>query len=410
MQELRFVLIIVGVVAIATVLLHGFWSSKKDGRQKFGNAPTKQKDKIQAKLSAMGLAADEKKESSTRQEPMLEPSLAPDPLSTTASARFSHGLDELDAAMQIAEPSVVQTSPRSITISFEPEDLPATPHHSEAVHADGNGQKRQGSASVEAFELDDSINYSELDPRTKVESLMPSDPGNAALSAPSQVNKFTITEPASSAQDNGPSLGSDMTSDVLLGTVRSHTAEITPSADNPVDARTINADALQGHPIADEPTETVTQVQSTPSEQAEDPLEVIVLNVHSMSGDYFSGTQLFKSLATYHLYLGEMDIFHRHQYDDGSGKVIFSIANMMQPGTLITANPSTFLTKGISFFMTMPCCGDPEQNFKFMLQTAQRIADDLGANVLDAERNMLTPSKLDEYRKQVQTFKANQYA
>jgi cell division protein ZipA len=71
-------------------------------------------------------------------------------------------------------------------------------------------------------------------------------------------------------------------------------------------------------------------------------------------------------------------------------------------------DPAEFTTKGISFFMTMPCFGDAEQNFKLMLKTAQLIADDLGANVLDDARNLMTPNRLDSYRAQIQQFKAAQ--
>ena len=60
--------------------------------------------------------------------------------------------------------------------------------------------------------------------------------------------------------------------------------------------------------------------------------------------------------------------------------------------------------------MTLPCYGDPEQNFKLMLKTAQQIADDLGANVLDDGRNLMTPNRLDAYRAQIQEFKTLQTA
>jgi cell division protein ZipA len=78
---------------------------------------------------------------------------------------------------------------------------------------------------------------------------------------------------------------------------------------------------------------------------------------------------------------------------------------MMHPGTLKHDDPATFTTKGISFFMTLPCYGDAEQNFKLMLKTAQQIADDLGANVLDDRRNLITPDRLAAYRRQIVEFK-----
>lgn len=44
MQELRFVLIIVGALAIAALLFHGLWTSKKEGTAKFGNKPLRKLD------------------------------------------------------------------------------------------------------------------------------------------------------------------------------------------------------------------------------------------------------------------------------------------------------------------------------------------------------------------------------
>ncbi|MEF1290969.1 cell division protein ZipA, partial [Vibrio sp. M260118] len=145
-------------------------------------------------------------------------------------------------------------------------------------------------------------------------------------------------------------------------------------------------------------------------ERQEAPLEVIVLNVHCSGDEPFVGTKLFDSMQQNGLIYGEMDIFHRHADLSGTGKVLFSVANMMKPGTLEHDDPASFTTQGISFFMTMPCFGDAEQNFKLMLKTAQQIADDLGANVLDDARNLMTPNRLDSYRAQIQAFKAEQKA
>lgn len=146
-------------------------------------------------------------------------------------------------------------------------------------------------------------------------------------------------------------------------------------------------------------TETVT-------EPAETDFDVIVLSVHCAGNHPFVGTQLFESMKQNGLLYGAMDIFHRHSDMSGTGKVLFSVANIMQPGSLKYDDPAEFTTKGISFFMTLPGFGDPEQNFKLMLKTAQQIADDLGGNVIDDKRNLMTPDRLSEYRRQIQQFKA----
>lgn len=144
----------------------------------------------------------------------------------------------------------------------------------------------------------------------------------------------------------------------------------------------------------------------TGESEQDEKMQVIVVNVHCSGEEPFVGTKLFDSMQQNGLLYGEMDIFHRHNDISGTGKVLFSVANMMHPGTLKHDNPATFTTKGISFFMTLPGFGEADQNFKVMLRTAQQIADDLGGNVLDEQRNLMTPDKLLSFHNQIRAFKA----
>lgn len=140
--------------------------------------------------------------------------------------------------------------------------------------------------------------------------------------------------------------------------------------------------------------------------ETEDETEVLVLHVHANNNAIFNGLELTNSLEQHGLRFGDMGIYHRHSDPSGTGKVLFSVANMVKPGTFDIGHIDGFETPGISFFMTLPCYGEPEQNFKLMLQTAQQIADELGGLVLDDARAMMTPSRLDEYRERVKAFSA----
>lgn len=296
MQELRFVLIIVGALAIAALLFHGLWTSKKEGTAKFSNKPLRKLDV----------------ENEEDSEAMPERAFAPE--------------DDFE---------IIRKERKEPEFAAEP---------------------------VGADPLIDG--YHEMDEPAKPQSTQE----ERDLDVPSFSSK-SLDEFEEKA---GP----------VLETMTAIEPETTAS--------------LQG------PTEV-----EPPEAQPEPELEVIVINVHCAGEEPFIGTKLFDSMQQNGLLYGEMDIFHRHADLSGTGKVLFSVANMMHPGTLKHDDPAEFTTKGISFFMTMPCFGDEEQNFKLMLKTAQQIADDLGGNVLDDVRNLMTPNRLDSYRAQIQQFKAS---
>ena len=279
MQELRFVLIIVGALAIAALLFHGLWTSKKEGKSKFGDKP----------------------------------------------------LGKLEVDQEDTVPSR----------AFAPED------DYEIIRKDRKEPD---------FGLSD-----------------------AAPEADPLISDYEPTVDATT----------------VVNTVEEEIELEVPSM-------VVEKDNVEA--VADSVTEEQPSVTDN-KEPKSDEMEVIVLNVHCAGNEPFVGTKLFDSMQQNGLLYGEMDIFHRHADMSGTGKVLFSVANMMQPGTLKHDDPAEFTTKGISFFMTLPCFGDPAQNFKLMLKTAQQIADDLSGNVLDDARNMMTPDRLDAYRKQIQDFK-----
>ena len=132
-----------------------------------------------------------------------------------------------------------------------------------------------------------------------------------------------------------------------------------------------------------------------------EPQEVLMLHVVSRDEAGFPGEDILQVLLAYNLRFGEMDFFHRHEASAGKGAVQFSVANMLKPGVFDIDRMSDFSTSGLIFFMTLPGPRDMMGAFEQMLETARGIAENLGGDVLDESRSVVTRQTLEHMRQRI---------
>ena len=124
----------------------------------------------------------------------------------------------------------------------------------------------------------------------------------------------------------------------------------------------------------------------------------------------FRGEDILHILLACDLRFGDMNFFHRHEFEAGRGAIQFSVANMMQPGVFDIDNMSDFSTPGLVFFVTLPGPEDMMKAFDYMLETAQAVARNLGGDVLDESRSVVTRQTLEHCRQQIRDLERRMLA
>jgi cell division protein ZipA len=138
--------------------------------------------------------------------------------------------------------------------------------------------------------------------------------------------------------------------------------------------------------------------------------QVIIINVMAKPGAEMAGSRMLPVLMKHGMRLGDMSIFHRHADNSVKGTVMFSMANMLKPGTFSMSDMDTFTTPGVSFFMQLPNKLGNMQCFDQMLKTAQAVKEELDAVLKDENRSVFTRQTIEHSRQRIRDFELEMLA
>jgi len=143
------------------------------------------------------------------------------------------------------------------------------------------------------------------------------------------------------------------------------------------------------------------------------PVErIVTLHVAARPGETIHGASLIVAAEKAGLLFGDKNIFHRLVAGRPEAGPIFSMANMVKPGFFDMRGIDSLQTPGVTFFMALPGPLPALNGWDALLPTAQRMAEPLGASVLDEERSVLGRQRIahirDELRAYDRKYESNQ--
>ena len=337
-MDLNTILIILGVIALLALIAHGIWSNRREKSQYFKNANTFSQNHQPNRFNAPQSA-----------QPITETQIADKPV---------HSFVE-------------ETPPQQQALDFEATATPSInePHSIERAVDEIKITLPNGTSNTTLNNVESTASYSfHEQPTQPVQPVMTQ--ANTSFQSYDEQSSYAEPNTASLAESNSRQTENEyVTPTVSLNQANEqHTAtsQSTTSAE-----------------------EMVSENQRTP--------DFIMLYVVAPENREFNGGRLAQALDGLGFIFGDQHIYHRHLDLTAASPVLFSVANLQQPGTFNPYDMDNLVTVGIAIFMQLPSPGNDIVNLKTMIRAARSLADELGGFVLTDKQEIFNDHAEQEY-------------
>ena len=157
-------------------------------------------------------------------------------------------------------------------------------------------------------------------------------------------------------------------------------------------------------PVAERAEKTERKIAETSVSEPAPFEEVLIIIVVARNEEGFPGAAMQQSIMESGLRYGAMDIYHRHESMTGNGDVLFSMANALKPGTFNPDELEHSHVRAVSFFMGLPGPRHPKQALDLMIASARKLAQELGGDLKDESRSVLTAQTIEHYRQRIAEY------
>ena len=136
--------------------------------------------------------------------------------------------------------------------------------------------------------------------------------------------------------------------------------------------------------------------------------KIVTLYIAAKAGEKLRGPDIVVAAEKTGLAYGHMNVFHRLVEAHPERGPIFSVANIMKPGSFEMATIQSLETPAIAFFLTLPAPVSALDAWETMLPTAQRRAELLDGVLLDESRNALGRQRIQHLRDELRAWDRRQ--
>jgi cell division protein ZipA len=128
---------------------------------------------------------------------------------------------------------------------------------------------------------------------------------------------------------------------------------------------------------------------------------LLIVSVVAAQDGHFSGPALVNALEHNRLRIDEHEVYSRVTIQSGKQRPVFYVANMVKPGTFPVSDMEAFTTPGLTLFLQLPAPLDGVEAFDDFVNTAERLAVELGGELRDEQHCVLTHQALMQVRESI---------
>lgn len=132
--------------------------------------------------------------------------------------------------------------------------------------------------------------------------------------------------------------------------------------------------------------------------------KIVSVYVAARAGSQLLGPDIVVAAEKTGLVYGHGNVYHRLVEGHPERGPIFSVANVVKPGSFDMSAIQSLQTPAVAFFLTLPAPLSALDAWDAMLPTAQRMAELLDGVVLDEQRNAMGRQRIAHIRDELRAY------